>query len=123
MSFPLTYTINGVNFPCFPGAWLVCNNGAASTADNLVFPVYTSISDFTTDYNADLGVDNSVDNVLVLPGFKLTCYIASNYTSTNQTFDNSDGKIPVSYNLNDDVENKTTSVKLYFKNTEIAEPS
>ena len=131
LKFPLTYTIEGSFFPAFPGAWLVSNNGISGTADNISLPVYTSIRHFSalSDTITDpsyviLGINETIDDVIVLPGFKVVSYNFLDFSGNGTnivTCNNIDGKNIKVFSLQGAM-NTMTSLQLYFKDVEIPEP-
>jgi hypothetical protein len=124
-NLPLRYSVNGNFFPAFPGAWLVCNNGASATSDNVSLPVYTSIFNFADANYARLGIDNSIDNIILLPGFKISVFVDPGYSGTGgdtETFTNTDGTNIAIYTLTT-TQNLVTSLKLYFREVEIPVPT
>jgi hypothetical protein len=126
-NLPLTYTINGIFFPAFPGAWLVSNNNPNddATADNVSLPVYTSINDLNSisdpSYNV-LGINDTIDDVIVLPKFKVVAWENGIGFGATQECDNTSGKGKKVFKLNASLQNILSSVELYFNNNLIKEP-
>ena len=77
MSNLFCYTVNGVNIPIFPGAYL--NSGGAT------LPIFSTIPDYR-----DYFMNDTDDGYIVMPGFKLIVY-RDFYSSTMNTYDNTPG--------------------------------
>jgi len=87
-----------------PGAYLHAYQGGGT-------PIFWSIADFNVIY-----MNNEIDSVIVMPGFKLTVYINGNYEGTSQGVDNSGGNTPITKLLNS--RNTTSSCKLHYYNSD-----
>jgi hypothetical protein len=70
-------------FPAFPGAYII-NTGIGS------FPIYKSTPDL--EGAGSMGAGNKNEYLLVMPGYQITIYTNTNYSSdvTAQSFNNSD---------------------------------
>jgi hypothetical protein len=82
----------------------------------LSFPIFGSIDNCSV-----FGFDNQDDRFLVLPGYKLVSYDGANYASTVRTYDNTVGSTQGGNRvvLFSAGTNTTSSMKLYYGNTEI----
>lgn len=106
----MSYAYN--NIPLTPGAYLVDGN---SGANNQLYhlPIFSSIPSLK-----EMGYEN-VDNIYyILPGYKVERFNSENYVTPLGAIDNTNGTKIMYYQENTDFD-KTTSIKLYYKNVEI----
>lgn len=111
------YKLNGVNF--MYGA-IMYNNGTVTfntstrAGGSSSYPFFTSRSDLST-----ISQQTIDDNWLVMPGFKLVVYTSTSFGGTSTTYDNTTGFRPVRYYAS----RNTNSIRLYFNNVELSEPT
>jgi hypothetical protein len=106
------YKLNGVNF--LYGAIMYNNTSSPNTTR--AYPFFTSRSNFAVN---DLSQNDADNSWLVMPGFKIEVYLNDNYNGTVTTYDNTNGFRPTLYYAS----SNTTSIKLYFNNAELAQPT
>ena len=107
------YKLNGVNF--LYGA-IMYNTTSSPNNKRRAYPFFTSRSNFAVN---DLSQNAADNNWLVMPGFKLEVYVNASYGGTVTTYDNTNGFKPTLYNAS----SNTTSIKLFFNNVLLIEPS
>ena len=105
-------TDSSSSFPCYPGAYLL--NGTQNTTANWsMFPIYQSISNYST-----LGISAVDTYYYVMPGYKLEVYTAANYAALNTTVNNSTGITPLYQSMS--TPNSGQSCILYYNNAVVS---
>lgn len=91
-----------------PGAYLHAYQGGGT-------PIFWSIPDFTA---SDLGLymNNVIDSVIVMPGFKLTVYADGNYEGTSEVVSDFSGNNPITKLLTN--RNSMSSCRLHYYNSD-----
>ncbi len=106
------YKLNGVNF--LYGAIMYNNTSSPNTTR--AYPFFTSRSNFNVN---DLSQNDADNSWLVMPGFKIEVYVDASYGGTVTTYNNTNGFAPTLYSAS----SNTSSIKLFFNNVLLIEPS
>lgn len=83
-----------------------------------VHPIPSSLSSYNGNYPAGNDID---DSYIVYPGYKIIVYKDGGYSGSSVTFDNTNGTVPVFYNLSGTSvgNNNGSSCRLYYLGREV----